>query len=461
MVTLNYQTKEINCKIVYYGPGLGGKTTNLQIIHRKVPEKNRSEMLSLATESDRTLFFDFLPLDLGNIKGFSTKFQLYTVPGQVYYNETRKLVLRGVDGIVFVADSQKKYLQETIQSLQNLQDNLHMYGQDLAQIPHIIQYNKRDCPDILTIAELDQWVNKYRVPTYEAVASKGIGVFDTLKAIGKLVIDHYNQQSKSSAQAETKYKKKTDAVSPSPEKTSSPVASVPPPVVPPSVSESTSFTPMRARNPAGRAPAKAPEPSIDPISTKPPTKDSPQSSVSSTFSPTPKPVAPENTSSLANGGLDDDILNYIKTKKSSEKLPPTQAFPIITPQGIKKNPEPEIKLESGFESSFPTAKSEKPRIIGHDPFAENPPVKGNAPAIPLESLKTAQPILKPESPKEPKPQGSNNSAFLDEIPLEGSQNFKVAPSAHPPSKPVVKENSKESPPDDSPFLDLKPFTGVD
>jgi signal recognition particle receptor subunit beta len=192
MASINYATREISCKIVYYGPGLSGKTTNLQIIHRKIPVEAKSEMVSLATETDRTLFFDFLPLDLGSIKGFATKFQLYTVPGQVYYNATRKLVLRGVDGVVFVADSQRDKMQENIDSLKNLQENLKEYGIDLGSVPFVLQYNKRDLPGVATIVEMDQHINWFKVPTFEAQAHQGIGVFTTLKAIGKIVIDTFN-----------------------------------------------------------------------------------------------------------------------------------------------------------------------------------------------------------------------------------------------------------------------------
>ncbi len=192
MASINYATREISCKIVYYGPGLSGKTTNLQIIHRKIPDKDKSEMVSLATETDRTLFFDFLPLDLGSIKGFSTKFQLYTVPGQVYYNATRKLVLRGVDGVVFVVDSQTDKIQENVESFTNLQENLREYGHAIEAIPLVLQYNKRDLPNVYPVQQLNDLFNKWNLPYCEAVAATGVGVFTTLKAIGKLVIDRFN-----------------------------------------------------------------------------------------------------------------------------------------------------------------------------------------------------------------------------------------------------------------------------
>lgn len=194
MASINFATREINCKIVYYGPGVSGKTTNLQVIHQKLPQDKRSEMVSLATEQDRTLFFDFLPLDLGAIRGFKTRFQLYTVPGQVYYNSTRKLVLRGVDGVVFVADSQRSRHAENLESLQNLIENLREYGFELKDIPFVLQYNKRDLPDIFTVEELDERLNFLGVETFEASAHVGTGVIVTLKTIARKVIEKFNQR---------------------------------------------------------------------------------------------------------------------------------------------------------------------------------------------------------------------------------------------------------------------------
>jgi hypothetical protein len=220
MSLINYASREINCKLVYYGPGLGGKTTNLEYIYEKVAPASKGKMISLATETERTLFFDFLPVDLGTIRGFKTRFHLYTVPGQVYYNASRKLILKGVDGVVFVADSQVERMEANVESMQNLYDNLLQHGYDLTRIPFVIQYNKRDLPNAARLDELQESLNPgwpvedptrqrpmpdpdrpgqllvgqmnggwvERAPYFEAVAVQGDGVFDTLRSISKLVL---------------------------------------------------------------------------------------------------------------------------------------------------------------------------------------------------------------------------------------------------------------------------------
>jgi mutual gliding-motility protein MglA len=188
MTFINYATKEINCKIVYYGPGLCGKTTNLQYIYAKTAPEARGKMISLATEADRTLFFDFLPLDLGSIRGFTTRFHLYTVPGQVFYDASRKLILKGVDGVVFVADSQTARMEANIESIRNLELNLKEHGLDLASVPYALQFNKRDLPDVVAVDEMYRVLNYKREPTFEAVATTGVGVFDTLKAVAKQIL---------------------------------------------------------------------------------------------------------------------------------------------------------------------------------------------------------------------------------------------------------------------------------
>src|SRR5437868_15328 len=188
MSFINYSSREINCKIVYYGPGLCGKTTNLQYIYANTNQNAKGKMISLATETERTLFFDFLPLSLGEIRGFKTRFHLYTVPGQVYYDASRKLILKGVDGVVFVADSQVERTEANLESVENLQTNLAEQGYDLSKIPYVVQYNKRDLPNAASIEELRSLVNPMKVPDFEAVAPTGVGVFETLKQVAKLVI---------------------------------------------------------------------------------------------------------------------------------------------------------------------------------------------------------------------------------------------------------------------------------
>jgi signal recognition particle receptor subunit beta len=220
MSLINYASREVNCKLVYYGPGLGGKTTNLEYIYEKVAPASKGKMISLATETERTLFFDFLPVDLGTIRGFKTRFHLYTVPGQVYYNASRKLILKGVDGVVFVADSQMERMEANLESMQNLYDNMAQHGLDLTRLPFVVQYNKRDLPNAAPLPQLQDALNPgwpvddparqravadpgrpgemlvqevdgtwiERVPYFEAVALRGDGVFDTLRAISKLVL---------------------------------------------------------------------------------------------------------------------------------------------------------------------------------------------------------------------------------------------------------------------------------
>jgi signal recognition particle receptor subunit beta len=192
---INYASREINCKIVYYGPGLGGKTTNLQYIYDSTAAQSKGKLISLATETDRTLFFDFLPLDLGTVRGFKTRFHLYTVPGQVYYDASRKLILKGVDGVVFVADSQRERMDANVESLYNLESNLKQHGYDLKNIPFVIQFNKRDLPNVIPFEELKKELATNGEPIFEGVANKGVGVFETLKAVAKQVLMELRKNS--------------------------------------------------------------------------------------------------------------------------------------------------------------------------------------------------------------------------------------------------------------------------
>ncbi len=188
MSFINYSSREINVKLVYYGPGLCGKTTNLQYIYKKTNPDAKGKMISLATETERTLFFDFLPLALGEIRGFKTRFHLYTVPGQVFYDASRKLILKGVDGVVFVADSQLERMESNVESVENLRINLAEQGYNLDTIPYVVQYNKRDLPNVAPVAEMNKLLNPADIPWFEAVATTGVGVFDTLKAVAKQVL---------------------------------------------------------------------------------------------------------------------------------------------------------------------------------------------------------------------------------------------------------------------------------
>jgi signal recognition particle receptor subunit beta len=193
MALINYASREINCKLIYYGPGLGGKTTCLKYIYSKVDSKIRGKLISLATELDRTLFFDFLPMELGNVRGFNLRFHLYTVPGQIFYNASRRLILKGVDGLLFVADSQIERMDENLESVENLSQNLTAHGLVLSEIPLVLQYNKRDLPNIVSVEELEAALNPLGAPYYESVATEGVGVFESLKEAGKRVLRSLHQ----------------------------------------------------------------------------------------------------------------------------------------------------------------------------------------------------------------------------------------------------------------------------
>lgn len=255
MVQINFAHKEIQCKVVYYGPGMSGKTTNLEVVHEKTPTDNRGELTSIATTGERTLYFDYMPLDLGAIAGIKTKFQLYTVPGQIYYKSTRRLVLQGVDGIVFVADSSRSKVEENRESMRDLEDNLKEMGRSLTDVPIVIQYNKRDLPDAMTVEELQKLVNPHGFPYFEAVAPKGNGVFPTLKALATLVLDAVNRGGLGSARPP-----KTTAPAGAPTGTSVPA--------PTPVAASTSSAPA-PRAPAP-APAPAPRPAQAPVAASAP-----------------------------------------------------------------------------------------------------------------------------------------------------------------------------------------------
>ncbi len=279
MVLFNYSTRELTAKIVFYGPGLCGKTTNLQYIYESLPETVRKgKMLSLATKTDRTLFFDFLPIDLGTIRGMKTRVQLYTVPGQVFYNSTRKLVLKGADGIVFVADSQSRMLEPSVESYKNLEENLREMGLKLEEIALVMQFNKRDLPNLSSVEEMNSQINRHNAPFYEAVATTGIGVEDTLKAITKLVLNSLAAKYRLEPAAQV------EGASPAPGRAAAPQQPIRPAAAP-------------SRPPAGppvRPPAGPSRPSPIPVSADPEelALDGLEADSAPPARPAPRPAAP-------------------------------------------------------------------------------------------------------------------------------------------------------------------------
>ncbi len=400
MASINYATREISCKIVYYGPGLSGKTTNLQIIHRKIPVEAKSEMVSLATETDRTLFFDFLPLDLGSIKGFATKFQLYTVPGQVYYNATRKLVLRGVDGVVFVADSQRDKMQENIDSLKNLQENLKEYGIDLGSVPFVLQYNKRDLPGVATIVELDQQLNWFKVPTFEAQAHQGVGVFTTLKAIGKIVIDTFN--AKYSARQSSRRPSSLPETQSAPPPQSAPGAVPQRPMAPPPPNQAPAPRPM-----AAQPPQMAPQ-----------------------MAPPPRPgMAPPPSASAAPGMQPPGFAAPVPPRPAMPAIPPVQPMPPAAP----------------IPAPYPTSPAGAPQYAGFNPPATgSQPAVQQVPGLQMDYFGTPAP-----APAQPQVPGFQSNPVPMQPPIQqpqvpGLQGF-AAPAALPPSPPSAHSSSHAAP----------------
>jgi signal recognition particle receptor subunit beta len=347
MVLFNYATKELTAKVVYYGPGLCGKTTNLQFIHQNLPETVKGKMLSLATKTDRTLFFDFLPLDLGDIRGMKTRVQLYTVPGQVFYNETRKLVLKGVDGVVFVADSQKEMLGPNAESFKNLEENLKGHGLSLAELPHVIQFNKRDLPKLASIEEINEAINRYNAPFYESVATTGIGVKDSLNAITKLVLLNLTRKySNPNATADTR------PAAPAP----APVASVP----------------LAASS--GSTPSSDPPPPV--LAAPPPTPDEPAAppvdevhavTIGSTDD------LPETAPAPAFGADQlDDLIDEVQAAQAPMPEPPTPMAGDATPSGEESMPTEDLTPSEEIipPEELVTTTHEPPSMVEERPVAE-------------------------------------------------------------------------------------------
>lgn len=297
MVQINFARREVNCKIVFYGPGLSGKTTNLEIIHKKVPDTARGNLTSIATEQDRTLFFDFMPLDLGQVAGMKTKLFLYTVPGQVYYDSTRKLVLQGADGVSFIADSDPNRMNDNIESFKNLERNLKDYGVDIRKIPLVIQYNKRDLPGALSVAELNAKVNPIGAPTFEAVAVKGEGVMQTLKGISKLVVDRLNEEY---APVKSAAAPAAAAAAPAPAARPAPAPAAPPPRPPSAVTPAPAAArPAPPPPPPAARPAPPPPP---PPAARPAPPPPPPARPAPAPAPAPRPAAPPPAPAEKKGG---------------------------------------------------------------------------------------------------------------------------------------------------------------
>jgi len=266
MVQINFAQKQVNAKIVYYGPGMSGKTTNLEVVHQRAPDNNRGDLTSISTDGDRTLFFDYMPLELGTVAGMKTAFQLYTVPGQVYYNSTRKLVLQGVDGVIFVADSSRANMEQNLESLRNLEENLNEYGKSLSSLPYVIQYNKRDLPDAMSVEELNEALNRHGVPFFEGVANTGQGVFPTLKCLAACVLQNIMSESSSAvgapaAAGPTAGAPAPVAAAPPPDAAPAPALAAPAPVMPMAADPAHSMPAMSA--PVAPAPALHPMPSAE------------------------------------------------------------------------------------------------------------------------------------------------------------------------------------------------------
>ncbi len=348
MVQINFALREVNVKIVYYGPGRSGKTTNLEVIHSKAPKGSIGEMMSIATETDRTLFFDFLPLDLGKVAGMNTKFQLYTVPGQVYYKATRKLVLQGADGVVFVADSQANMLEENLQSLEDLEENLSENGLDINTIPLVLQWNKRDLDNILSVEELNAKLNRWGAPNNEAVAINGDGIFPTLKALARVVIQKLNKEhgydkdrsselpsvkqtppapapaAKAPAAANAADTRKAAAQALAAE-LSGTAPAPPPPPPPPPTAQGAPAAAAPAPPPPAPAPAAAPVPAAPPP--PPPTTQSPPAApapppAAAAPAPPPAPAAPPPPASTQKpppaGSKIDTSESTVKDKDAGE-----------------------------------------------------------------------------------------------------------------------------------------------
>jgi len=377
MVQINFAQKTVNVKIVYYGPGMSGKTTNLEVVHQRAPDSNRGDLTSISTDGDRTLFFDFMPLDLGTVAGMRTQFQIYTVPGQVYYNSTRKLVLQGVDGVIFIADSSASMLQENIDSLRNLQENLVEYGKSLDTIPYVIQWNKRDLPDAMPVEELERALNPNGVPSFEGVANTGQGVFPTLKSLAARVLDTIHAQHG----GQTAAPKSTPTATPEPSTKPMPASE------PPVNSAGTGFYPTPTPAPAppvqsaGTGFYAAPQPQAQP---QQPAPAPPQQQFTAPMEPAPLAAA-------AHLGVPDPTPAQ---QTPMGEVPMQSSIPMAgaaPQQQIPIQPSPEM-MTGGVPSGFPQPAAASPDALAKTqvhappqlaPEAAVPPPPGDGPHLRL------------------------------------------------------------------------------
>ncbi|MDG1050508.1 MAG: ADP-ribosylation factor-like protein [Planctomycetota bacterium] len=356
MVQINFAQKSVTVKIVYYGPGMSGKTTNLEVVHQRAPESNKGDLTSISTDGDRTLFFDFMPLDLGTVAGMRTQFQLYTVPGQVYYNSTRKLVLQGVDGVIFIADSSASMMEENLESLRNLEENLREYGKDIETIPMVIQYNKRDLPDALSVEELESKINRFGAPSFEGIASSGQGVFPTLKSLAANVLDTIHEQTGAAGSAR-------------PMSASTPAASTP-----------AATTPVPAP-PA--APLPAPAATTAPPETSAPTEVEPAVAAAGLPQPAAAHGLPQEPFMAAPPTTRDLEAPKLEAPKLAAQVPtadpaaagPDFAAPVAPPEGLRLATDPPSAAAHARAASSSAAMPASPSA-SMMPAAQTPPRAG-------------------------------------------------------------------------------------
>ncbi len=401
MVQINFAQKSVTVKIVYYGPGMSGKTTNLEIVHQRAPDSSRGDLTSISTDGDRTLFFDFMPLDLGTVAGMRTQFQIYTVPGQVYYNSTRKLVLQGVDGVIFVADSSANMMEENLESLRNLEENLAEYGKDISEMPLIIQYNKRDLPDALPVAELEAKLNPWGCPSFEAVANSGQGVFPTLKALAARVLESIHDRTGAPTKPGpgSQAPAQTPAPPSAPAPMSAPSAGGPAsPQAAPAMPSAESHNPSASPSNAGQTP---PAPF--------PTPNSPQAQPSSPFSapapqasmpPPPFPSPPQQAPAPVPAPVNSASAEASSTPPNP--FPAPSAPNMHAPQGGQGHHAPQHPAAQPQAPSNPEPQA--PRT------AAGPPTGGLTMGAPLppQGLSLSQPQA-PQAPQAPQSQGATGS----------------------------------------------------